>query len=73
MHWLSFRDLETFNWALLGKHGWQFVIQLESLCSSILKTKYFPNSSLLHATIPSGLRQHGEQLWQGDMYYHLVS
>jgi hypothetical protein len=66
MHWLSwdqlvkpkcqggmgFRDLEFFNLALLGKYGWRFITQPESLCCRILKTKYFPDSEFMQATVP---------------------
>lgn len=66
MHWLSwkklatpkevggmgFRDLEAFNLALLGKHGWRFMLHPESLCSRVMKTRYFPDSDFMAATIP---------------------
>ena len=55
MHWLSweklaspkcqggmgFRDLELFNLALLGKHGWRFISNPNSLCAQVMKGAIF--------------------------------
>jgi hypothetical protein len=49
---MGFRDLETFNLAFLGKHGWILMTHRESLCARVLKTKYFPDTDFLHATVP---------------------
>lgn len=48
---LGFRDIYAFNLAMLAKQGWRLVQQPDSLCSRILKAKYFPNSSCL-ASVP---------------------
>jgi hypothetical protein len=62
MHWISweeqlaspkisggmgFRDLESFNLALLGKHGWRLLTSPDSLCYRVLKGRYFPNSDFI--------------------------
>lgn len=49
---MGFRDLELFNLALLGKHGWKFMMNPGSLCARIMKTRYFPETDFLHATVP---------------------
>jgi hypothetical protein len=49
---MGFRDLELFNLAMLGKHGWRLMTNPESLCGHVLKGRYFPNNDFLHATIP---------------------
>ncbi|CAN1290084.1 Uncharacterized mitochondrial protein AtMg00310 [Linum perenne] len=46
---LGFKDLETFNHALLAKQTWRISQDPELLISKIYKAKYFPNSSLLNA------------------------
>jgi hypothetical protein len=46
---MGFHNLELFNRALLGKHGWS--THLESLYARVLKTKYFPNIDFIHATL----------------------
>jgi hypothetical protein len=68
MHWISweqlaspkisggmgFRDLESFNLALLGKHGWRLLTSPDSLCCRVLKGRYFPNSDFMLAQAPRG-------------------
>jgi hypothetical protein len=66
MHWISwsnlstpkikggmgFRDLHLFNIALLGKHGWRFLLNPTSLCARVLKGRYFHDCDFLQANIP---------------------
>ena len=49
---MGFRDLECFNVALLGKHGWGLITSPHSLCSRVLKGRYFPTTEFMHATVP---------------------
>jgi hypothetical protein len=49
---MGFKNLELFNLALLGKHGWRFITHPDSLCCRVLKSKYFPNSDFMQATVP---------------------
>jgi ribonuclease HI len=48
---LGFRDLEFFNLALLAKQGWRLLQNPNSLVATIMKAKYYPNSSFLEANI----------------------
>ncbi|XP_026398734.1 uncharacterized protein LOC113294557 [Papaver somniferum] len=45
---LGFRDLETFNTALICKLVWKIVIEDKELWVQILSAKYFKNCSILH-------------------------
>lgn len=42
---MGFRDLESFNIALLTKQAWRITSNPDLLLSKILKAKYFPRSS----------------------------
>jgi len=47
---LGFKDLTAFNLAMLGRQGWKFLTEPDSLVSRMFKAKYFPNT-FLTATI----------------------
>ena len=46
---LGFRDIYAFNLEMLAKQSWRLIQDPDSLCSRILKAKYFPSSSCLKA------------------------
>ncbi|XP_026451499.1 uncharacterized protein LOC113351780 [Papaver somniferum] len=46
---LGFRDLKSFNIALLARSSWRLCKQESQLWAKDLKVKHFPNTSLLHA------------------------
>lgn len=52
---LGFKDLCAFNLAMLGKQGWKFLTEPQSLVSRIFKARYFPSKSYLSATIGHNL------------------
>jgi hypothetical protein len=52
---LGFRDIHGFNMAMLCKQAWRLLHSPLSLCSRILKAKYFPNSTVLEAQPRSGM------------------
>ena len=51
---MGFRDLYSFNLAMLSKQIWRLITNPDSLCARVLKAKYFPNNSLLQATLKNG-------------------
>ena len=67
MHWLSwkhmclakkdgglgFRDLKSFNLALLAKQGWRLTQCHDSLLFKVYKAKYFLHTSFLEASVPN--------------------
>ena len=48
---LGFRDLKSFNLALLSKKGWRLQTNSTSLFSRVYKAKYFPQCSFVEATV----------------------
>ena len=46
---LGFKDIYTFNLAMLARQGWWLVQNKESLCCRILGAKYFPGGDVLQA------------------------
>ena len=43
--------IHWFNLAMLGKHGWRFLTNLDALVSRVFKAKYFPRGSFLEAEV----------------------
>ena len=52
---MGFRDFQLFNQAMLARQAWRLLFYPNSLCSRLLKAKYFPNGNLLD-TVFTGKR-----------------
>uniref|UniRef100_A0A803PA49 Uncharacterized protein n=1 Tax=Cannabis sativa TaxID=3483 RepID=A0A803PA49_CANSA len=48
---LDFKDLRQYNLALLSKKAWRLLVNDSTLVSRVFKARYFPNGSLLTATL----------------------
>jgi hypothetical protein len=44
---MGFRDMRMFNLAMLGKQGWRLMTRPDSLCSQVLKGRYFHDSDFM--------------------------
>lgn len=47
---MGFRDLHSFNLAMLAKQVWRLLAEPESLCARVLRARYFPDGNLQKAT-----------------------
>lgn len=52
---LDYKDLHTFNMAMLAKQGWRLLQNPDSLCGRVLKARYFPDTDMLHAEPREGI------------------
>ena len=48
---LGFRNLKSFNLALLAKQGWQLQTNTQSLVSHVIKARCFPHTDFLQAEL----------------------
>jgi hypothetical protein len=48
---LGFRDLHSFNLAMIAKQGWNIMTKPHTLVARIYKARYFPNSSFFDSKI----------------------
>jgi hypothetical protein len=46
---LGFRDIYSFNLAMLAKQGWRLIQAPESLCAKVLRAKYFADGDVINA------------------------
>lgn len=57
---LGFKEFELFNLAMLAKQAWPLLQFPDSLCARLLKSIYYPNTSVLD----SNLGNHPSQIWR---------
>lgn len=62
---LGFRDMHTFNLAMLSRQGWRIIQQPDNLCARILKARYFPSGSALDAVAHDGISYAWRSILQG--------
>lgn len=62
---LGFRDLHSFNIAMLARQVWRLIQKPESLCVRVLQAKYFPHDDVLKAEALPGMSYVWRSLLQG--------
>ena len=51
---MGFRDLQSFNEAMLAKQVWRLLSDPDSLCARVLRARYYPDGKLLNARMKPG-------------------
>jgi hypothetical protein len=51
---MGFRDIQSFNLAMLAKQVWRLLREPDSLCARVLRARYYPDGKLLNAKMKSG-------------------
>ena len=62
---LGFKDMESFNLALLAKQWWRIIHNEDSLSFRVLKGKYFPNSDPMGCLKGTNNSNLWNSLWEG--------
>ena len=65
---MGFKDLKSFNKALLAKQGWRLQTNTQSLFSRVFKETYFPDCKFINAT----LGKHPSFAWKSIMSAQVV-
>ena len=62
---MGFRDVHSFNLALLAKQVWRLVEHHDSLCARVLRSKYYPTGELLNCELKKGASFVWQSIWAG--------
>lgn len=58
---LGLKELKKFNLAMIAKQGWRLLTEANSLVSAVMKARYYPESSIIHAE----LGNNPSYVWRG--------
>uniref|UniRef100_A0A453KYM4 Reverse transcriptase domain-containing protein n=2 Tax=Aegilops tauschii subsp. strangulata TaxID=200361 RepID=A0A453KYM4_AEGTS len=62
---LGFRDLYSFNLAMLARQAWRMLQSPASLCAQVFVAKYYPNQNLLQARPRDGISYSWRSILKG--------
>ena len=62
---LGFRDIHSFNIAMLSRQIWRLIQKQESLYAQLLKAKYYPDGNILNAAPKDGISYTWRSLLHG--------
>lgn len=69
---MEFRDFRDFNLTMLGKQGWMFMSNPNSLATQVYKARYFPKYQLWKLRSAITPVSYGGALWRRKMLWRNV-
>jgi hypothetical protein len=62
---MGFRDVHSFNLAMLAKQCWILIENYDSLCARVLRARYYPRGDILNCELKKGSYMFGKVDGQG--------
>ena len=62
---MGFRDIHSFNLAMLAKQCWRLIENFGSLCARVLRAKYYPTGDILNCQLKKGSSYVWQSIWSG--------
>lgn len=62
---MGFRDVHSFNLALLVKQSWRLIEHNDSLCARVLRARYYANEDILNCDLKKGSSYVWRSIWAG--------
>ena len=62
---MGFRDIHSFNMAMLAKQCWRLIENYDSLCARVLRARYYPSGDILNCELKKGSSFVWQSIWAG--------
>ena len=62
---MGFRDIHSFNLAMLAKQVWRLIENYDSLCAKVLRSRYYPTGDILNCELKKGSSFVWQSIWVG--------
>lgn len=69
---MGFKDLAAFNVAMLGKQGWKFQTESDTLVSKVFKARYFPLGNYLGSKLGHNPNFFGRSIFSAKLVVQLL-
>src|SRR3989337_2655785 len=60
---MGFRDIHSFNMAMLAKQCWRLIENFDSLCARVLRARYYPSGDMLNCELKKGSSYVWQSIW----------
>lgn len=62
---MEFRDVQSFNLAMLDKQCWRLIEHNALLCARVLRARYYPTGDILNCELKKGSSYIWRSIWAG--------